>query len=646
MAERPAAPRHAGRRGMVAQIAIVEHEALVALDIAKTLQRAGYEISGPFSGGSEFLDALGKGLKPSLALIDVELRHGVSGIDAAISARMRAGIPSVLISALSDPEILAAAKGAQPLGILVKPFSERELLGTAEIALFRADMERKLSYSEKRYRELFDLSLAPRCISDVEGRIVEANASFRSVFAIPGSMPELPSLFGKEEDWNRVRKTILAEHTIDGLECEMLSTAGQRLSILASFSGFREAGKDSLLLSSEFFDLTEAHRLRDELQQSQKMDAMGRLAGGIAHDFNNILTAIVGHAEMLKMDIKPQDSSYEDVEGIARTAGRASQLTRQLLGFSRKQPYSPKAIGLASVVKDTAGLLRKLSGEMILFSTILPKNDPIVFADPIQIEQALINLVVNARDALDGKSGARITVLVEERELKAARKIGAFTLSPGRYAAMEVSDNGSGIPEDVAAKIFEPFFTTKAMGKGTGLGLAIVSTIAAQVRGAIGLISSIGKGSAFTLWLPLSLETGPRQVAEEAGKGDLPKESLDLSLKGNPSILLVDDDESLLGFLAYVLSKAGASVVSARNAGEALLQAEKRNFDILVLDINLPGLDGLGLHERLSAKTGVKCVFISGRIDSDMKIPEGTILLEKPFTPWELVSSLRAMLPL
>ncbi|HWR10875.1 MAG TPA: response regulator [Rectinemataceae bacterium] len=631
-------------------IAIVEHEALVALDIAKTLQRAGYETAGPFGDGRKYLDSLKKGRSYDLVLVDISIEGGVSGAEAAFVSRTQAGIPCVLISALSDSSVLPETMNAEPLGILVKPFSERELLGTTEIALFRAGMERKLSYSEKRYRELFGLSLSPRCVSDADGKILEMNGSFKKVFASPDPAPALGSFFTMKEEWKNARDSVLAGRTVLGEEFEMADTGGRRLSILASFSAFNEEGSGSPMISAEFFDLTEAHRLRDELLQSQKMDAMGRLAGGIAHDFNNILTAIIGHAEMLKLDIKPQDPSFEDVEGIAKTASRATQLTKQLLGFSRKQPYSPKPIGLASIVRDTSGILRKLAGESILFSAALPATDPIVFADPIQIEQALINLVVNARDALEGKSGARISVLVEEKQLAETTKIGANALAPGGYATIEVLDNGSGIPADLVDKIFDPFFTTKETGKGTGLGLAIVSSIAAQTKGAIGLQSVVGKGTVFTLWLPTAPEKGRSELFPSDRATQLLKEGQDLSLSGNPGVLLVDDDESLLGFLSSILYKAGASVISARNAGEAMLQAEKNDFDILVADINLPGLDGLGLYARLAAKLPghaekpLKCVFISGRIEATMNIPEGMKLLEKPFTPWELISAIRAAL--
>ncbi|HWP69213.1 MAG TPA: ATP-binding protein, partial [Rectinemataceae bacterium] len=365
---------------------------------------------------------------------------------------------------------------------------------------------------------------------------------------------------------------------------------------------------------------------------------MGRLAGGIAHDFNNILTAIVGHAEMLKLDIKSDDEAYEDVEGIARTAERASKLTKQLLGFSRKQPYSPKPIGISSVVSDMSALLRRLAGEAILFSVFTPSFDPMIFADPVQIEQALINLVVNARDALEGKPDARISIVIGEEKLTEVRTIGKSSLPPGSYVTLEVADNGCGIPAKIADKIFEPFFTTKATGKGTGLGLAIVASIASQTGGAVDLETKEGIGTAFTLWFPVFTSDGDEAsraaFGPEAGFIQ-PAIAANLALEGNPNILLVEDDEDLLGFLAYILAKAGALVFSARNAGEAMLLAEKGSCDVLVADINLPGLDGIALYERLAAKSPMKCVFMTGRLDEATKLPKETLLLEKPFTPQE-----------
>lgn len=629
----------------MSRIAVVEHEGLVALDIARTLERAGYEVGGPFSNGLEFKSALMGGEGFDLALIDLSLTTPISGLDTALEAKFRAGTPCVFISALSGDDNLARTKEAAPLGMLVKPFSERELLGTTELALFRADMENRLSLSEKRYRELFSQSLSPRCIARIDGQVLESNTAFARLFTMPGDGKtstdgaSLSSFFIRPADWESILERIAAGNTVSGEEFAMHDAQGKVLAVLASVSRVRnESGEP--LLSAELFDLTESNRLRDELQQSQKMDAMGRLAGGIAHDFNNILTAIIGHAEMLKLDVDEKAEAYQDVLGIAKTAGRASQLTRQLLGFSRKQPYAPKALGLASLVSDASSILRKLVGESILLSVLLPRDDPRVFADPVRIEQALVNLVVNARDAMEGRKDGKIKVLVDARHFESERQIGTWTLPPGNYAAMKVIDNGTGIPEEIQQKIFDPFFTTKAMGKGTGLGLSIVTSIAAQSRGAIELESVPGKGSEFTFWLP-AIEEDATSAAKTTGfEKDAAPVLENLVLEGHPVVLVVDEDEPLLGFLSYVLSKAGATVLHARNAGEALLLSEKDSPDVMVIDLNLSGMDGVELGARLAAGRKTPCLYTSARLEEMPAMPDGSILLEKPFTPQDLVSAL------
>lgn len=625
-------------------IAIVEQDALVALDIAKTLKRAGYDVTGPFATGQDYVDTLRLNKRHDLVLVDVALNGAVSGKDIAFASRKMYGIPSVFITALADSRDVADAKSAEPLGILVKPFSETELLGTVEIALFRAGMEKRLLYSEKRYRELFDLSLSPRCVAGLDGRIIETNAAFRRNFLIADDPPSLASLFAKYSDYEGLLPSILSGKNILGQEFEMTDVQGGRLNVVASFAAFQDAGSGQAHISAEFFDQTEARRLRDELQQAQKMEAMGRLAGGIAHDFNNILTAIIGHSEMLKLDIDPASPFHEDVDGISRTAGRAVQLTRQLLGFSRKQAYSPKSLGIAYIVRDNASILRKLAGESIDLSFLLPEADPVSFVDPVQIEQALINLVVNARDAVEGKPDARIDIMVEGKIIAQPQKVGTALLGPGAYATIQVRDNGTGIPPALRQRIFEPFFTTKESGKGTGLGLAIVSAIALQSHGAVGLSSEAGKGSVFTLWLPATEEKAedPSLLADTAIATVAAKQ--DIFLDGNPTILIVDDDEALLEFLSYALFKAGATVIATRNAGEAILRAEKNYCDLFLIDIHLPGLDGLELYARLSAKEKRKCVFISGRMEATLKIPDGKRVLEKPFRPRELIAAIRGEL--
>jgi signal transduction histidine kinase/CheY-like chemotaxis protein len=539
-------------------------------------------------------------------------------------------------------------------------------------------MERRLSAEEKRYRELFDFSLSPRCLTVSGGKVVEANAAFRRLFSPEGDGISIKDFFSSLSDWDSLKGSFTSEGAIQGREFDMKNSRGDGLRILASVSGFDDPRYGSLL-SWEFFDLTEGQRLKEELIQSQKMDALGKLAGGIAHDFNNILTTIVGHSEMMRMDLATGAAGNKDLEGISAAAARAARLTRQLLGFSRKQPYKPRIIDLAQLCRESEGMLKKLAGETVLFSLQLPAQALPVFIDPIQIEQALMNLVANARDALQGISSGSIAVFALPKELQRGMSLRGKELNPGKYAVISVADSGCGIPAELSERIFDPFFTTKGIHKGTGLGLAIVNSVISAGGGGVELISGEGKGSEFRLWLPIA-DVSPKG---EESSGRSPLDGTDaigaekpveedwgaisreesLELPRGLSLLIVDDDEDLLGFLAYIAGKAGAIARTARNGGEALLLEEKHAFDAMVIDLNLPGLDGFALYERLaqgSPGSRPPCVFISGRAEgleknsseSDpsieekepLHIPAGTMLLEKPFTPVRLIGALKKSL--
>lgn len=624
----------------MAVIGIVEDEALIALDLKKSLERAGYEIAGPYANAEDFLEGVGA-RSIDLVLMDITIQGPMDGIEALRAARESFGLGGVFITALADDKTLARIKSANPLGILVKPFSERELLSTIDLALFRDDMERRLKASERRYRSLFSDSIASRCILDQEGRILEANNAFSLLFQ--GTEGDAFARFLKTpESLEMVQERLHSEPHVPAIELAMMDKAGKPLAILASFSKIEVSGREHAGIACELVDLTESKRLQEDLYQAQKMESMGQLAGGIAHDFNNILTAVVGHAEMLKIDIPHDNPSYEDVVGIIGTVGRATQVTRQLLAFSRKQPFSPKKISLNSLIRDSQKLLKRLTGESILFSLYISDEEMPVFIDPVQLDQALINLVVNARDALDGRAGGRISVVAEKRTLPNGLMVRGKLLDAGNYAAIEVTDNGSGIPQDLVDRIFDPFFTTKTSGKGTGLGLAIVASITAMAKGAVDVQSSYGRGTTFTLYFPLVDEKvqvfeqneAPLQAISEKSCSTLPVFNEKLK------ILMVDDDENLLGFLARVVSKACATVFSARNAGEALLILEANSIDILVSDVFLPGMDGIKLYERIQQMQKIAAVFMTGRLDHQLEIPPGAVLLEKPFTPQDLLQAI------
>jgi len=522
-------------------------------------------------------------------------------------------------------------------------------------------MEKRLSAGEKHYRDLFDLSLSPRCLSLPDGSIVEANAAFKKLFYPRTALFSLRDFLGSSSDWKALSDSIGPNRNIQGKELSMKDSNGKDLKILASIADFDDP-RYGRLLSCEFFDLTESQRLREELMQSQKMDALGKLAGGIAHDFNNILTTIVGHAEMLRMDLNDKYPGNKDIEGISAGANRASKLTRQLLGFSRKQPLKPKAVDIRQLLRESETMLKKLAGESALVSIQIPREALWVVIDPIQIEQALINLVVNARDSLQGNPNGSIAVFASHKKLTTRLVLGGQELKTGDYVVISVADTGCGIAPKLLDKIFDPFFTTKGLHKGTGLGLAIVKSVIGSGGGAVDVISQVGEGSEFRLWLPLD-EAGGSNATREAEELLVPSQDPLLELPKNLSLLVVDDDEDLLGFLAYVATKARARVHTARNGGEALIVAEKKVFDVFIIDINLPGLNGFELYERLAQKiysSRPACVFISGRMeqkeDNDVELqsakvqsstknmPEGSLYLEKPFTPYQLIGAIKAAL--
>lgn len=627
------------------RIAIVEKDALVALDIEKTLLRAGYDCSARFSTGSEYLAFL-QSESCTLAIIGTDIGGELSGVETAYCAKSRHGIPNILITLFLNENFSDENKRAEPLGILVKPFSERELLSTVEVALFRASMENRLSKSELRYRELFSMSITARCISTMAGELVEFNASFKKVFLEKTASPfNISSLFINPGDWKDIIAQISDGKSIEGKEFPILHPDGFQLTMIASFSFILDAHHEIPMISAEFFDLTESKNLREELYQAQKMEALGRLAGGIAHDFNNILTAIIGHAEMLRMDIPPASPSAEDVDGIYRTAERASRLTKQLLGFSRKKAYSPKPLDVCNLAREAESLLRKLAGESIMLSSIIPNHPIFILADYTQIEQCLINLIVNARDALEGKAAPRIMIRVEEKILIEPIDLRSIRLESGSYAIIEVSDNGKGIPEKAFAKIFEPFYTTKEMGKGTGLGLSIVLSVMKQLGGAVEVVSKENAGTSFTLWFPAHGKLEGLH-SDSAGSEAIITSSLKTSWSKDRKIkiLVVDDDEYLLGFLSYALEKLGIEVIPARNAGEAIIASERHSFSALILDLLLPGMSGLELYQRLCKNTRLPCVLITGAMESAMKVPAGAELLEKPFSVTDLIARLNSVL--
>jgi len=377
-----------------------------------------------------------------------------------------------------------------------------------------------------------------------------------------------------------------------------------------------------------------------QFRQAQKMEAVGRLAGGLAHDFNNLLTVIMGHSQVLLGELPSGNPIRAKIEEMQKAGERAASLIRQLMAFSRKQPLEPKILPLNSVVGNVESMLRRLIGEDI---QLVIRPDPFnghVRADPGQLEQVLMNLVVNARDAMP--NGGLLAIETSQTELARTPMHHLHPLPLGQYVKLTVTDTGCGMNADVLAHLFEPFFTTKEEHKGTGLGLSTVFGIVTTCGGGIDVWSQVGHGTTFDLYFPRVNPQAPTADAT-APQGRL--------RQGSETILLVEDDSGVRNLVRHELVKTGYQVIEAKNGVEACLTATQQSYhvDLLLTDVVMPGMNGRELAQHLSViKPNLRVLFMSGYLD-DISVnsgmdPHRTTFLQKPFTPDLLLRTVRALL--
>ena len=385
--------------------------------------------------------------------------------------------------------------------------------------------------------------------------------------------------------------------------------------------------------------LTRRLILEEQLRHSQKMEAVGRLAGGIAHDFNNLLTAIIGYTEIVLTSLDPTDDRRADAEEIGRAAMRAADLTRQMLAFSRRQVLQLKVIDLNTALGKVEPMLRRVIGEDISMTVTGKATNAFVRVDPGQVEQVVMNLVVNARDAMP--KGGRLTVETADAVLDDVALADSPDARPGAYVMLSVSDTGTGMSTEVRARIFEPYFTTKDVGKGTGLGLSTAYGIVRQSDGHISVSSEQGLGTTFRIYLPRS--EAPVQSAIDAGGDKMPD--------GTEHILLVEDDASVRRLSKELLVRLGYSVTEAASgrAGLALGSDDTRHFDLALCDVILGDMSGPAVAEALSAlRPSIRVLYMSGYTDEAIVrtgvLDEGKPFLQKPFTPMQLAKKVREVL--
>jgi nitrogen-specific signal transduction histidine kinase/CheY-like chemotaxis protein len=409
-------------------------------------------------------------------------------------------------------------------------------------------------------------------------------------------------------------------------------------SYLAVMFPLRDSSGEPYGLCGIATDVTEQKRTEERLRQSQKMEAVGRLAGGVAHDFNNILTAILGYGALLR-DQVPSAAARADLDEIEAEGERAAALTQQLLAFSRKEALSPKVLDLNAIVADTERMLTRVLGENVALSCRLSPELGWVKADKSQLEQVVLNLAVNARDAMPG--GGSLTIETANRELDEEYCQSHPEARPGRHAMLAVTDTGTGMDAPTLARIFEPFFTTKEAGRGTGLGLSTVYGIARQSGGHIAVLSEPGRGTSFQLYLPIVTEAPEAET----------KASIHAPSGAGEVVLLVEDEEPLRRLGVRILSKAGYAVIEAGDAESALALFQERGSEIrlLLTDVVLPKNNGRWLAEKLREfKPALRVLYTSGyseEVIAHQGRPNAAVhFLPKPFTAESLLSRVRSAL--
>jgi len=513
------------------------------------------------------------------------------------------------------------------------------------MAIEHVRTEEALRRSEEQYRELVDSARDLIFALSVDGTITALNPAFEKAVGWPRSEWVGRSFVDlmEADDVEKARALFAGALRGDPLADAVLRFRSREGAHVIAEVHASPRHRDGRVTGVHGIvrNITDRVRLEEQLRQAQKMEAVGRLAGGVAHDFNNLLTAIAGYSDLLLLDLAESDPRRSDVEEIKKQTERAAALTRQLLAFSRRQVVQPRVLDLNAVVRGAEKLLRRLIGEDIHLVTRLDPDLGAVRADAGQLEQVVMNLAVNARDAMRG--GGTLAVETANVTITASRRLPEQApMPPGRYVELRVSDTGVGIDEGTRRHLFEPFFTTRDTGKGTGLGLATVYGIVKQSGGFVWVDSAVGEGSTFTVDLPFVDE--PVQAAEAAPAGPA-------DVRGTETVLLVEDESAVRAIARETLRARGFKVLEAQNGEEALRVAEGTPgaIDLLLTDVVMPGISGRTLADRLKAqRRGLRVLYMSGYTADALGhhgvLDAGISYLQKPFASDQLARKVREVL--
>jgi two-component system cell cycle sensor histidine kinase/response regulator CckA len=501
--------------------------------------------------------------------------------------------------------------------------------GPGTFLLFESEPKGSATQSSN-LQALLDVLPIGLALGDRDGRFLTMNKAFRQAAGLAGdAMPVYPGDLVIKEDKaavaDAVRRNARGPAMSGDLAVRLAHQSNEPVAL--TIAGLRGLGDAAVLLLLK--DNSEEAKLKRQVAQATKMQVVGQLAGGVAHDFNNILTAIIGHCDLMLMRHTPGDSDYDDIQQIKSNSNRAAGLTRQLLAFSRQQTLRPQVLQLPDVISEVSHLLKRLLGETIELVVKHGRNLGPVRADPGQLEQVIINLAVNARDAMAEKGAGRGTLTIQTYSVRADQvaELGSDILPISDYSALSVTDTGSGIPPNILGKIFEPFFTTKEVGKGTGLGLSTVYGIVKQSGG-------------FVIYLPVHREEGTVTKSRKVEKSQKDE------LWGTGTVLLVEDEPMVRSVAERALTRHGYSVITADNGEDALeILGRGDPIDLLISDVVMPGMDGPTMvREARKSRPDLKILFMSGYAEEQLRNSidiENVNFLPKPFSVTELAEAAR-----
>lgn len=635
----------------VSRILVVDDNVATRYSVRRVLEHHGFQVDEAGTGG-EGLERLSTEAYDAL-ILDVNLPD-MSGFDLVRKLRespRTSLLPVVHVSAASiatGDMITGLNAGAD--AYLIHPVDHDVLLATLRTLLRVRKAEEALHTHEARFREIFENISAPIAAVSENLEVRDANPAFRKLMSVAG-VTTLRELFGQQSTVE-LQQALREDRSWNGM-FSLQTTNGERITEWR-VTPYKERGVSLLYVEDQTeqharerehrqqldsatselaVQIAERERTEAELQQAMKMDALGKLTGGIAHDFNNMLTGIIGALDMISVAVS--SGKVERVpryaEMAATSAYRAAALTQRMLAFARKQSLDTTAFDVGAQITSLSDLLGRTIGENIALEFDMPREGLVVVADANQLENVVLNLVLNARDAMKGVG--RITI-----SARPATVGGGSDVAAGDYVLLSVSDDGPGIPPDIVDKVFEPFFTTKPIGEGTGLGLSMTYGFARQSGGAARIRSAVGDGTTVELLLPRgeAVQAEP-EPEEEVAEG------------GAESILLVDDNEMVRAMAQEVLVEAGYDVFTCSEGTAALDAAGERDFDLLLTDVGLPGMNGRQLADSIrECRPEMPVLFITGYAENAQNrqefLAEGMEMLPKPFSLNELLRAVRQSL--